>query len=115
MAKSNKPVVWGLFAAGGTIAAFFTPVMIFVTTLAVPLGIMNPEVLAYDRVHALLDNGFWKLVMFAFISLSLWHAAHRLRVVAHDFGMRSDGSVATVVYLVAGAGTLAAAVYLLQI
>ena len=115
MAKSNKPIFWGLFAAGGTLAAFFTPVMVFVTVLAVPLGIMDPEVLAYDRVHAFLANGFWKLVMFVFITLSFWHAAHRLRVVAHDFGMRSDGLVATVVYLFAAAGTLVAAVYLLRI
>lgn len=115
MAKSNKPVFWGLFAAGGTVAAFFTPVMVFVTVLAVPLGIMEPEVLAYERVHGFLANGFWKLLMFAFITLSFWHAAHRLRVVAHDFGIRSDGVVATVVYFLAAAGTLASAVYLLRI
>jgi fumarate reductase subunit D len=115
MAKSNKPIVWGLFAAGGTITAFLTPVMIFVTALAIPLGIMNPEVLAYDRIHAFLDNWFWKLVMFAFISLSLWHAAHRLRITAHDFGLRADGIMATIVYALATLGTLAAAVYLLRI
>ena len=115
MAKSNKPIVWGLFAAGGTVAAFLTPVMIFVTGLAIPLGIMNPEVLAYERIHAFLDNGFWKLVMFVFISLSLWHAAHRLRITAHDFGVRSDGIVATIVYALAMMGTITAAVYLLRI
>ncbi len=57
MAKSNKPLVWGLFAAGGTITAFLTPVMIFVTALAVPLGIMSPEVLAYDRIHTFITGG----------------------------------------------------------
>jgi fumarate reductase subunit D len=115
MAKSNKPIVWGLFAAGGTVTAFLTPVMIFVTALAVPLGIMDPEALAYDRVHAFLDNGFWKLVMFAFISLSLWHAAHRLRITAHDFGLRSDGAVATIVYALAAVGTIVSVVYLARI
>ncbi len=115
MAKSNKPIVWGLFAAGGTVTAFLTPVMIFVTGLAVPLGIMNPEVLAYERVHTLLEGWPWKLVMFVFISLSLWHAAHRLRITAHDFGMRSDALVATVVYVLATLGTIASAAYLLRI
>ena len=115
MAKSNKPIVWGLFAAGGTITAFITPIMIFVTALAIPLGIISPDALAYDRVHALLDHWFWKLVMFAFISLSLWHAAHRLRITAHDFGMRSDGTVSVIVYTLAALGTVASAVYLLQI
>ena len=115
MAKSNKPLVWGLFAAGGTITAFLTPIMIFVTALAVPLGIMSPEVLAYDRIHAVLDHWFWKLVIFAVISLSLWHVAHRLRITAHDFGLRSDALVAAVVYLLATLGTIASVVYLLRI
>jgi fumarate reductase subunit D len=115
MAKSNKPIVWGLFAAGGTVTAFLTPVMIVVTGLVVPLGIMSPEVLGYERVHAFLDNWFWKLVMFTFVSLSLWHAAHRLRITAHDFGVRADGPVATVVYALALFGTIGAAMYLLRV
>ena len=115
MAKSNKPIVWGLFAAGGTITAFITPIMIFVTGLAVPLGMMEPEILAYDRIHAFLGNWFWKLVLFGIIFLSLWHAAHRLRITLHDFGMRSDGPIATVVYALAALGTLAAIVFLLRI
>ncbi len=34
MAKSNKPIVWGLFAGGGTVTAFMTPVLIVLTLLA---------------------------------------------------------------------------------
>jgi fumarate reductase subunit D len=33
MAKSNKPVVWGLFAAGGTVTAFLTPALVLLTML----------------------------------------------------------------------------------
>ena len=115
MAKSNKPIVWGLFAAGGTITAFLTPVMVFVTGLAIPLGIMDPEVLAYDRVQAFLGNWLIKLVMFGILFLSLWHAAHRLRITLHDFGWRSDGLAATVLYALAALGTVAAAVFLIRI
>ncbi len=60
-------------------------------------------------------GGFWKLAMFAVISLSLWHAAHRLRITAHDFGLRRDALVAALVYLLATLGTVASAVYLLRI
>ena len=35
MAKSNKPIVWGPFAAGGTVTAFVTPVLILLTLLEV--------------------------------------------------------------------------------
>ena len=31
MAKSNKPIIWGLFAAGGTVTAFITPVLVLLT------------------------------------------------------------------------------------
>ena len=44
MAKSNKPIVWGPFAAGGTLTAFLTPALIALTLLA-GLGHV-PEMLA---------------------------------------------------------------------
>ncbi len=40
---------------------------------------------------------------------------HRLRITCYDFGVRADSFVAAVVYLVAVAGTVAAAVILLRI
>ncbi|MFN7087158.1 MAG: fumarate reductase subunit FrdD [Burkholderiales bacterium] len=113
MAKSNKPIVWGLFAGGGTLAAFVMPVLI-VLTLLVAVG-RTPELLAYDNLRAVAAHWFGKLVIFGIIFLSLWHAAHRLRVTVHDFGVRSDMLVATVVYLIAAAGSIATAVYLLRI
>ena len=33
MARSNKPIVLGPFAAGGTLTAFLTPVLVLVTLL----------------------------------------------------------------------------------
>lgn len=110
MAKSNKPVVWGLFAAGGTVTAFVTPVLVLLTLLPA-FGVM-PELLSYDNLHAFAGHWFGKLVLFGILFLMLWHAAHRLRVTLHDFGVRADGTVAVSVYLAAAAGTVAT-VYLL--
>ena len=115
MARSNKPIVWALFAAGGTFAAFVTPVMIVVTGLAVTFGLLPAETLAYERMLAVVQNPLGKGLVFLAVFLPAWHAAHRLRITAHDFGMRSDGIVATIVYALATLGTLAAAVYLLRI
>ena len=89
--------------------------MIFVTGLAVPLGFMDPEILAYERIHAFVSNWFWKLVLFGIIFVSLWHAAHRLRITVHDFGLRSDGLNAVILYVIAALGTLAAIIYLIRI
>lgn len=113
MAKSNKPIVWSLFAAGGTLAAFLAPVLVLLFLL-VALGVM-PQSLDYAHMHAFAHHGFGKLFLFGVIALFLWHAAHRLRVTLHDVGLRRDHLVAVVVYLVAMTGTVLSAVFLLRI
>ncbi len=115
MARSHKPVIWSLFAAGGTIAAFVIPVMIFVTGLAVPLGLLSPEALAYDRMLGLVQNSAGKGLVFLAVSLPLWHAAHRLRITAHDIGIRSDALASAVCYGAAMLGTVVAGVFLYEI
>lgn len=113
MAKSNKPIVWSLFAAGGTFAAFLAPVLV-VLFLLVALG-RPPELLSYVQLHAFVAGWFGKLFLFAVIGLFLWHAAHRLRITLFDFGARQDTLVAISVYLVAAIGTGLCALFLLRI
>jgi len=113
MAKSNKPIFWSLFAAGGTLAAFLAPVLVLLFLLA-SLG-HAPDLLSYAKLHAFAAHWFGKLFLLAVITLFLWHAAHRLRVTVYDFGLRQDSIAAFVVYIVAGAGTILSAVYLLRI
>ncbi len=113
MAKSNKPIFWSLFAAGGTLAAFLAPVLALLFLL---LSLSHaPDVLSYARLHAFAAHWFGKLSLMAVITLFLWHAAHRLRVTVYDFGVRNDSVVAVVVYLVAAAGTVSTALSLLRI
>ena len=113
MAKSNKPVVWFPFAAGGTVIAFFIPVIVVLTFMAA-LGHIPPG-LSYDRMHAFAGNGLGKLIIFGVVALSLWSSAHRLRCTCFDFGIRADTLVAAVLYTMAIIGSLLSAVYLLQI
>ena len=113
MARSNKPIVWGPFAAGGTLTAFLTPALILLTLL-VALG-HAPDLLAYERLHAVAGHWLAKLAFAGIVFLSLWSAAHRLRITLYDLGVRADTLVATIVYLIALAGTLGAIVYLLRI
>ena len=113
MTKSHKPVVWFPFAAGGTVIAFCIPVIVVLTFLAA-LGHM-PAGLSYERLHAFAANGVGKLVLFGVISLSLWSSAHRLRCTCYDFGPRADTLVATVLYVAAILGSIAAALFLLRI
>ena len=113
MARSNKPIVWGPFAAGGTLTAFLTPVLVVLTLLAA-FG-HAPDLLAYERMHAFAAHWLVKLAIAGVVFLSLWSAAHRLRITCYDLGVRADTLVATLVYAVAVLGTLGAAVYLLRI
>ena len=113
MAIAKKAVVWGLFAAGGTLTAFVYPVLIalflLIATGNVPAG------LEYAEIHTFAASFIGKLGLFIVLFLSLWHAAHRLRVVAHDFGIRKDKLVANAVYLVAAIATVLTAFYLFSI
>jgi len=113
MAVSNKPIVWGPFAAGGTLTAFLTPVLILLTLLAA-LG-HAPDLLAYERLHAFAGHWLVKLALAGIVFLSLWSAAHRLRITCTDLGLRADRAVAAFVYAVALAGTGASVLYLLRI
>ena len=90
MAKSNKPIVWGPFAAGGTLTAFLTPVLVLLTLLAASAR----AVCRYDRCARSLRTGSAKLVLAGVIFLSLWSAAHRLRITATTSGVRADALVA---------------------
>lgn len=108
MAKSNKPIVWGPFAAGGTLTAFLTPILVLLTLL-------QPSGLSYESMHALASHWAGKVVLVAVIFLSLWSAAHRMRITACDLGLRADAFVAALVYLAAFGCTGAAIYYLLRI
>jgi len=113
MSIARKSVVWGLFAAGGTLSAFLFPAVIALFLL-VALGRV-PAGLEFDSIQAFASHWFGKTSLFLVICLSLWHAAHRLRVVFHDFGVRRDKAVANAVYLVAAIGTVMTAFYLYRI
>lgn len=106
MATSHKPVIWSLFAGGGTIAAFVIPALILITCLAVPLGLLSANALDYDHVLALLQQPISKFAAFAVLFPTIWHAAHRMRITAHDVGIRNDMLVAAIFYGIAAVGTI---------
>ena len=109
--KSNKPIFWSLFAAGGTLAAFLAPVLAVLFLMAA-LG-HPPRIFSYENLHAFAANGLGKLILFGVITLFLWHSAHRLRVTVHDFGLRQDTIAAWILYVLAAIGTVWAGVVLL--
>lgn len=110
MARSNTPLVWGLFAAGGTLSAFLLPVLVLIGLLAA-YG-QPPAGLDYESMRAFAAGWFGKLILFAVVTLCLWHAAHRLRDALHGLGLRADKAVAVVGYGIAMLGTIVTVYYL---
>ncbi|RLA03249.1 MAG: fumarate reductase subunit D [Gammaproteobacteria bacterium] len=106
MSVSNKPIIWSLFAAGGTVTALLTPVLILIFALAVPFGLLDAETFSYTRLHLMLECPLIRLVVFGVLFLSLWHSAHRLRITLHDFGIRADGLAVFLFYGVAAIATV---------
>jgi fumarate reductase subunit D len=111
MAKSNEPIWWTLFGAGGMVAALLMPVTVLLTSLGVALGWLTE-----DRLRALLANPLVRLYLFVLIALPLFHWAHRFRFTLVDLGLKSlHGVLAVLCYGSAIIGTVLAAVLLIRI
>ena len=86
--RSNAPIFWGLFGAGGMLSALFGPVLVFITGVAVPLGFLLPSgTMSYPKVLAFAQNFIGKGFIFAVIALFLWFAAHRVYHSLHEVGI----------------------------
>ena len=112
MARSNKPLLWLPFAAGGPAAALIVPVLILITGVLMPLGVLP---LPYEKMAAFAHNPLGKLILFGTVALPAWHAGHRLRMTAHDLGLGGGVLVKGMCYGSAFALMLLAAVALLTL
>jgi fumarate reductase subunit D len=83
MARSNEPIFWSLFSAGGVVAAFFFPITILISAFAVSCNWISAE-----GLHELAGRPLARLYIFVLISLPLFHWAHRFRYVALDLGFK---------------------------
>ena len=111
MARSNEPLWWAPFMAGAGVAALFMPATIFLTSIGVVLGWIDEEGLT-----RLLRSPWVRAYLFVLISLSLFHAAHRLRFVLVDLGLKAIRNlVAVVCYTSAIVGSVLAAVLALRL
>jgi fumarate reductase subunit D len=75
-------LLWFLFSVGGTIAALFIPVHLFLTGLAFPMRLAQAP--AYDSLLALVRHPLARLYLFVVIACPLFHWAHRFRYTLYD-------------------------------
>lgn len=110
MKRSNAPIFWALFGAGGMLSALTGPVLVFITGIAVPLGLLLPfETMSYPRMLAFSQHIVGKLFILAIIVLFLWHAAHRIFKTLHDVGIHPSPASKLACYGTAFVGSVLAA------
>ncbi len=117
MKRSNAPIFWSLFGAGGVLSALVGPVLVFITGIAAPTGVgMPPAALAYSRVLAFAQSpGGQGRACSRSSRSSCGTRAHRMFHCLHDFGVHPGASTKVLLYGSAFAGSVAAAWLLLTI
>jgi fumarate reductase subunit D len=116
MKRSNAPVFWLLFGAGGMLSALFGAMLVFLTGIAGPTGWpLGPDFMSYPRMLAFAQHWIGKAFLLAVVMLFAWHAVHRIYHSLHDVGIPIGTTAKLVCYGGALAITLAAAYHLLAI
>jgi fumarate reductase subunit D len=116
MKRSNAPIFWLLFGAGGMLSALLGTMLVFITGIAVPLGWTLPaDWMSYPRALAFAQHWIGKGFLFVVVMLFAWHAMHRLFHSLHDIGVHTGAAAKAVCYGGAALITLAVAAGLLAI
>ena len=103
--RSNAPIYWSLFGAGGMLSALVAPGIVIVLLRGV----------TYAQARAWSQGFVGKAFLFVVASLFLWHAAHRIYHTLHDFGIKPGAGAWLACYGVALGGTIVSASALLRI
>ncbi len=94
-----EPLLWSLFGAGGMTIAFLMPAVILIVGLLVPVGILAPELLAYERVSAfVLESWLGRLFVIALLVPSYWGCIHRVYHGMHDLKIHAGNGIKLLCY-----------------
>jgi fumarate reductase subunit D len=116
MKRSNAPIFWLLFGAGGMLSALLGTMLVFITGLAVPLGWPLPaDLMSYPRMLAFAQHWLGKGFLFVVVMLFAWHGVHRIFHSLHDIGLPTNAAAKVACYGTALLLTVIAAVALLSI
>ncbi|WP_333606605.1 fumarate reductase subunit FrdD [Arsukibacterium sp.] len=110
--RSDEPIWWALFSAGGVCFAVVIPGAILALALLPVLDVITADNLSYARISGLMYNALWGLAGLAFVGgalcLPLFHAAHRIHHGLHDLKLGGGLVSKLLCYGLAALGSAAA-------
>jgi len=81
--RSDEPIFWGLFGAGGMWSAIVSPIVILLVGILLPLELLpDSAALSLFMVPA---TWLGKIFMLLMIILPIWCGMHRIHHTLHDF------------------------------
>ncbi len=89
MRRSDEPIYWGLFGAGGVVTAMLLPIIVLITGILVPIGILPADTLSYEKMHGLATYWWGAPILLAIIVLPIFHGMHRIYHGLHDLGIHT--------------------------
>ncbi len=89
--RSDEPVFWGLFGAGGMWSAIVSPAVILVIGLILPVALGDNIMMGLTfsakakSIILFMSSFLGRMILLFTIILPLWCAMHRLHHTLHDF------------------------------
>ncbi len=87
--RSDEPMYWLMFGAGGMVASIVLPSIMIILIVAGIQGDVNGGLLNFEQVKGLFGNWFLSICLFGIVFLLSFYALHRMHHSSHDFGIHS--------------------------
>ena len=88
--RSDEPMYWLMFGAGGMVASIVLPSILVILIVAGIIGAdIDSGLLNFNQISGLFGNWFLSIILFGIVFLLSFYSLHRMHHSSHDFGIHS--------------------------